>query len=189
MGSDPDLPRTDLVLAVALLAIVAGGITDLVLDAPREWATPHVVFELMLIAISLGLALYLWWGWHRASRALDEARRALSARRTERDRWHESTRRLLEDLGAAVSRQLGAWGLTRTEREVAVLLLKGLSHKEIAAQTARSERTIRQHAVALYRKAGLGGRAALAAFFLGDLQLPPEPDGAPARGGEAGGAV
>ena len=55
---------------------------------------------------------------------------------------------------------------------MAVLLLKGQSHKEIATATGRSERTVRQHAIAAYHKAGVGGRAELAAFFLGDLTLP-----------------
>jgi len=36
----------------------------------------------------------------------------------------------------------------------------------------RSERTVRQHAVAVYRKSGLAGRAELSAFFLEDLLLP-----------------
>jgi hypothetical protein len=31
---------------------------------------------------------------------------------------------------------------------------------------------VRQHAVSVYQKAGLGGRAELAAFFLQDLMLP-----------------
>ena len=77
-----------------------------------------------------------------------------------------------------MSRQFQDWGLTPAEEDVALLLLKGKSHKEIAAATGRSERTVRQHAVAAYHKAGLGGRAELAAYFLGDLNLPnaPGPD-------------
>jgi DNA-binding NarL/FixJ family response regulator len=57
----------------------------------------------------------------------------------------------------------------------ALLLLKGYGHKEIAKLLGRSERTVRQHAVAVYRKSNLSGRAELAAFFLEDLLLPPEP--------------
>ena len=53
-----------------------------------------------------------------------------------------------------------------------MFLLKGYSHKQIAALTERSERTVRQHAVSVYRKSGLGGRAELSAFFLEDLLLP-----------------
>jgi DNA-binding NarL/FixJ family response regulator len=64
------------------------------------------------------------------------------------------------------------WRLTSSEREVAVLLLKGHGHKQIAAATSRSERTVRQHSVAVYQKSGLQGRAELAAFFLEDLVVP-----------------
>jgi DNA-binding CsgD family transcriptional regulator len=78
----------------------------------------------------------------------------------------------LEGLGAEIDRQFQAWGLTAAEREVGLLLVKGYSHKEIAALTGRGERTARQHAGTVYRKAGLAGRAELAAFFLEDLLLP-----------------
>ena len=56
------------------------------------------------------------------------------------------------------------------------MLLKGSSHKRIGRDTRRSERTVRQHAVAVYRKSGLSGRAELAAFFLGDVALPGDGD-------------
>lgn len=55
---------------------------------------------------------------------------------------------------------------------MALLLLKGLSHKEVAAIRATSERTVREQARSLYAKAGLTGRAALSAFFLEDLIAP-----------------
>jgi DNA-binding NarL/FixJ family response regulator len=57
---------------------------------------------------------------------------------------------------------------------VALLLLKGLSTKEIAAVRAVSERTVREQSGAVYTKANLTGRAALSAFFLEDLLAPIE---------------
>jgi len=45
----------------------------------------------------------------------------------------------------------------------------GLSHKEIAAVRGVGENPVRQQARSLYKKAGLGGRHELAAFFLEDL--------------------
>ena len=51
-------------------------------------------------------------------------------------------------------------------------MLKGLSHKEIADIRATSETTIRQQALAVYRKSDLRSRAELSAFFLEDLLLP-----------------
>ena len=72
----------------------------------------------------------------------------------------------------AIDSQFSQWNLTDAEREVALLLLKGLSLKEIAAIRATTERTIRAQARAVYSKAGLTGRAALSAFLLEDLLAP-----------------
>ena len=77
-----------------------------------------------------------------------------------------------EGLSAAIDSQFDRWQLTAAEREVALLLLKGLSHREIAALRDTSERTIRQQSQAIYAKSNLSGRAALSAFFLEDLLLP-----------------
>jgi len=71
-----------------------------------------------------------------------------------------------------MDRQFDRWGLTPAEREVALLQLKGLRHKAIAELRNTSERTVRQQALAIYRKSGLSGRTDLAAFFLEDLLLP-----------------
>ena len=79
---------------------------------------------------------------------------------------------MLRGLGAAIDAQFDRWGLSSAEREIALLLLKGLSHKEIAVVRQTSEKTVRQQSLAVYRKAGLSGRAELSAFFLEDLLLP-----------------
>lgn len=165
-------PRFQLILAVAFLAMMAGAVTDLVLDRPERWLSLHVFFEALLALLSLGLAVTLYRGWRGASREVVELQHTLDARQAERDRWRESAQRLLEGLGEAIDAQFGAWELTPAEREVALLLLKGYSHKRIARLTDRSERTVRQHAVEVYRKSGLGGRAELAGFFLEDIPAP-----------------
>ena len=121
---------------------------------------------------ALGSAVVLWRGWQRAERSLDDVKRALQRHRAERDAWRESAQKLLDGLGRALDDQFARWALTDAEREVALLLLKGYSHKAIARATGRSDKTVRQHAGAVYRKSGLGGRAELAAFFLEDLLLP-----------------
>lgn len=98
--------------------------------------------------------------------------RDLEVARAQGQRWRADARAYLEGLGQAIETQFARWNLTEAEREVALLLLKGLSHKEIAAVRASSERTVREQARSLYAKAGLTGRAALSAFFLEDLIAP-----------------
>jgi len=100
---------------------------------------------------------------------LAATRRSLAERQAERDDWRRSAETALAGFGRAVDAQFEAWQLTPTEREVAFLLLQGHGHKQIAARTGRSERTVRQHAVSVYAKSGIDGRAELAAFFLQDL--------------------
>lgn len=164
--------RLRTLLVVVLLTIVVSGTVDLILDAPESWRSGHVLYEVFLIVGALAMAAAVWRGWLRTARSLAQTRRALDERQTERDAWRASAERALLGLGAAIDQQLQRWGLTAAEREVALQLLKGQSHKEIAYATGRSERTIRQHAVAVYQKSGLRGRAELAAFFLEDLILP-----------------
>lgn len=159
-------------LTVLLAAIAAGGAVDLALDRPPTLWSFHVLFELALLTLSLGAVTYLWVGLRDAGRTLEETRSALQARSAERDIWRKRAEKTLRGLGEEIDRQLKEWGLTPVERETALFLLKGYGHKEIAVLQEKSERTVRQHAVAVYRKSSLSGRAELSAFFLEDLLLP-----------------
>ncbi|MBE7479700.1 MAG: LuxR family transcriptional regulator [Polyangiaceae bacterium] len=109
----------------------------------------------------------------RGEAAQLEAR--LADQRAEAERWRNEARDLIEGLGAAIDRQFERWGLSPAEREIGLLLLKGLSHQEVADLRGVSERTVRQQARSLYKKAGLSGRADLAAYFLEDLLVPRTP--------------
>lgn len=170
--SDRDEVRLDLVLMGLLLVVLIGAVADLVLDAPRRWFSAHVVLEVGLAIVSGGGALYLARGWYRSRRSLGSLREDLAARQARRESWNSSARQALDGLALEVGRQFAEWQLTPAEREVALMLLKGFSLAQIARLGDRSERTVRQHAIAVYRKAGLAGRAELAGYFLGDLLLP-----------------
>ena len=158
--------------SLILVAIGVGGILDLVLDNPDTLWSAHVLFELGLLGFSLGSAAYLWLGWRRTGDSLAQARLELHDHATERDAWKGRAEKLLLGLGEEIDRQLREWSLTPVERETALLILKGFGHQEIAGLQAKSERTVRQHAISIYKKSGLSGRAELSAFFLEDLLLP-----------------
>jgi DNA-binding CsgD family transcriptional regulator len=114
--------------------------------------------------------------WQSRERELKAEAAALAKQleATEREayRWKREAGELLAGLGVAIDAQFERWALTPAEREVALLLLKGLSHKEIASVRGVGEATVRQQAQGMYRKAGLSSRNDLAAFFLEDLLLP-----------------
>ena len=61
------------------------------------------------------------------------------------------------------------WGLTASERDVAILSIKGLSVAEIAEARGSAEGTIKAHSAAVYRKAGVTGRLQLLSLFVDEL--------------------
>ncbi len=95
--------------------------------------------------------------------------------------WRGANGRALNDLAGAIRDQFEAWGLTPAEADIAGLMLKGVSLRDIAGLRRTSQVTIRQQAQGIYRKSGLAGRAELAAFFLESLFEDPEPDSGPVR--------
>lgn len=60
----------------------------------------------------------------------------------------------------------GQWELSEAERDVAWFMLRGLPMREIAGLRGTSERTVRQQAQSIYRKAGLEGRSDFAGRVL-----------------------
>ncbi len=159
-------------LTAVLTVIALGGTLDLILDKPAAWLSFHVLFELAMVTASLSGVAVLWRRWRGAEHSAQSLRQTIASNRAEQEAWRASAQSALDGLGQAINERFSGWALTPSEREVALLLLKGESHKRIARLTDRSERTVRQHAVAVYGKSGLRGRAELAAFFLQDLMLP-----------------
>lgn len=170
------------------MTILAG--FDLALDLKERLSLKHTLIEesifvvglagLFLIGTRLLRTLKRERAFKSASLSREEALRSeaaglverLAATEREATHWKQEAGALLEGLGVAIDAQFGRWGLTRAERGVALLLLKGLSHKEIAQIRTVSEATVRQQSQGVYRKAGVSSRNDLAAFFLEDLLLP-----------------
>ena len=146
---------------------------DLATDVREGTWLRHVLIEGSVTLV--GLAGFVWMALRfraissRARCLAEHAQhleRSLEASRREAEKWRREAGDLIAGLSQAIDRQLERWGLSAAEKEVALLLLKGLSHKEIAGIRGVGEATVRQQAMALYRKAGLEGRHDLAAFFL-----------------------
>ena len=168
----------------ALIAVLMA--VDTVIDYRQTHSIAAQTFEMLVFAAALaGIAIH---GWQLASVRSQSERlgRELTETRADAQRWSREAQDVLKGLGVAIDGQFDKWGLSPAERDVALLQLKGLRHKEIAELRRTSERTVRQQALSIYRKAGLSGRTDLAAFFLEDLLLPSvrhPPDATPADAG------
>lgn len=154
----------------AAIALLVG--LDIAADYRSGTDIGHLLTEGLVMALALTGALALWGQLRKARLEAEQLTVDLEAARREAERFREEAKEALQGLGEAIDRQFIRWQLTPAEREVGLLLLKGLSHKEVAATRSTSENTIRQQALSIYRKSGLRSRSELSAFFLEDLLLP-----------------
>ena len=76
-------------------------------------------------------------------------------------------------LSELIDAQFDQWKLSASERDVALLAIKGLSVSEIAAIRNTKEGTIKAQCGAVYRKAGVTGRLQLLSLFIEDLMADP----------------
>lgn len=86
---------------------------------------------------------------------------------------HKSMEKTLKAASGAfyqlIEDRFDAWSLTPSERDVALLAIKGLSIAEIARARHTKEGTIKAQCNATYRKAGVTGRTQLLSLFIDEL--------------------
>ena len=95
--------------------------------------------------------------------------------------------RLSGEFADYVRTRFTGWNLSRSEQEIAWLVLKGFSFTEIATLRTVQEKTVRQQATSIYAKSSCGGRNEFIAHFIQDLltaehaAVPVEPTSASGR--------
>lgn len=121
---------------------------------PIAWRTR----EYLEIGAALGLILGLVLG-------------AVALQRMARDRHRamEKLRRASGVFSELLEERFTDWGLTTSERDVALFAIKGMSTQEIAALRNTAEGTVKAQTNAIYRKAGVTGRPQLLSLFIEDL--------------------
>ena len=172
MEHPKETQRLPVLLATAFGLIFLLVAWDLLSDWSGGVDAAHVAIESLVLGISGIAMLVLLRGVFRQRRSLDRLAHSLNRARDESARWRDRYQETIAGLGQAIQEQFHRWNLSAAEAEIGLLLLKGLSLKEIARVRGTGERTVREQARAVYQKAGLANRAALSAFFLEDLLLP-----------------
>lgn len=159
-------------ISTILAVITVITLLDLVSDYQEGTEWWHLLAEGFVAAGSAAGIFYLLRDSFSLKHSLEEQQKTNAELKLENERWREQSKKYLEGLSAAIDQQLTEWKLTSSEKEVAFLLLKGLSLKEIATARNTSEKTARAQSTAIYSKAGVSGRSELSAYFLEDLLVP-----------------
>lgn len=155
---------------LCVVAVLVG--FDIYTDSREGVVLWHVLTEGAIGVFALIGVFYLLRGTLILRHRLEKEIEDFSTFKKEADEWRAESRKYIDGLSSAIDQQLTKWNLSVAEKEVAFLLLKGLSLKEVAEIRNTTEKTARVQSMAVYAKAGLSGRSELSAFFLEDLLLP-----------------
>jgi len=161
----------ELIFMALLVAVIIGGAADVISDYSEGASAMHLAMEVTVILASLAIIVVLATGIVRQNRSNQRLRVELATLEEQADatRLSPSVAATRHEFAEMLQQQFEEWGLTQTEKEVALLLIKGLSFKEMAAVRQTLEKTVRQQASSIYRKAGVSGRHAFSAWFIEDF--------------------
>ncbi|MEQ8516263.1 MAG: LuxR C-terminal-related transcriptional regulator, partial [Chromatocurvus sp.] len=159
----------DQLIATLLACIILLKLIDIVADTGLGVPVWHLVQESTLLLLSAAGFIYLVLDIRRRSQETQQLRGSLSLSNQKLQALGQRMYDARRQYGAVIQEQFESWGLTRGEQQVALLLLKGLSLKEIASVRQTKEKTVRQQTSSIYAKTGLEGRHAISAWFLEDF--------------------
>lgn len=158
---------------VLLVAVLIFAVVDISTDILDNESFTHIILDIVMAAFSLSMIGYLTYKFGQVRLALSAQLREIEKQKVEvtkqADLWQNKAQLLKQGLSEEIETKMQSWGLSQAEHEIGILLLKGLSLKEIADIRQTSERTVRHQSLAVYAKANVAGRAELSAYFLEDF--------------------
>lgn len=158
---------------IVLLLFTLFFVGDIYHDLSNGIAIAHVFHEVILFVISFAALIWQIRVIFLKNKSLHALNIELLETKKSYQEWKQRSHSQAVEIRRMIDEQFAVWHLSHSEKDVALLLIKGLSMKEIAEIRTTQEKTVRQQATTIYKKAGLSGRQELSAFFFEDiLSLP-----------------
>lgn len=158
------------VVGTLLLMIAFFTVIDVISDLREGGSWLHVVPEILVIIGGCLASTIILSRWFESKSArFQEIEAHMQDIASESLKTKKQLHDIKRGVAYAMAQQFETWKLSPAEADVALLLLKGLSLKEIAGIRSSSLSTVRHHASVVYQKSGLEGRAQLSSYFFEDL--------------------
>lgn len=161
----------DKVIAIMLLIIMCLNFIDVLTDISLGVPLDHILLESLIVIVSGIGAIFLIKNMYELTSDIATLKQALLISDDKFRNISEEMKNARHEYSAVIHSQFEQWSLTPSEQEVAMLLLKGLSFKEISGVRSTKEKTVRQQASVIYSKASVEGRHEFAAWFLEDFMV------------------
>ena len=144
-------------------------LSDLMFDIKERDKPEHIAIELV-IYLTLAYMMFIGYRFYKLDKkALEAAKKDIDATQHKLASAEDKNQRLQDGINGSMQDAFVNWKLTPAESAVAALILKGFSLAEIADFRGTSERTTRDQAASIYRKAKVKNRIELTAYFVEDL--------------------
>lgn len=115
----------------------------------------HLIFE-MLAVLGLGYAVTMLRAYLRLLRA-------------EAEHIRETINMLRGNFDEVLLTKFDDWGLTTAERDVTLLIIRGLSVADIAAARNTAQGTIKAQSTSIFRKIGVGSKTELMSLIIDEF--------------------
>ena len=160
--------RNTVITIILIIIMLLNGL-DVIVDLGLGVPLWHILQEAALVVLSAVAAALLILHIRKKNKSLHHLAENLSDANQQIAMLNSKIKEERKRYSLVIKEQFDSWNLTLGEQQVALLLLKGLSLKEIASVRTTKEMTVRQQASSIYSKSGLVGRHEFSAWFLEDF--------------------
>ncbi|PIP96231.1 MAG: hypothetical protein COW00_19920 [Bdellovibrio sp. CG12_big_fil_rev_8_21_14_0_65_39_13] len=121
----------------------------------------HVLFRSAIVGVTILYTVFrmVRYVWSSFQFELEESKKTAG-------QYERKIKDFIGEFKKYIEDEFEKWQFSQSEKEIAYLLLKGLSSKDMAAKRFTSERTIRNQCATIYQKSGLQGKTDFCAYFL-----------------------
>ena len=161
----------DFILIAMLAVVIIINTTDFIKDIHQGDELLHIGLEIVTVFLSFwGIGMLIKSIQHR-SKQISDLNITVEKAKSDLELSHSKLKEIGREYSKYIHKQFEAWKLTPSEKEVALILLKGLSFKEIAEVRNTKEKTVRQQASTIYKKSKVSGRHEFSAWFFEDMLI------------------
>ena len=164
------------ILTVLVISVFATSAIEIASEFAAGESLVAMWDDMLWVAVSAGCVLYYLYERRISSKEISELREKLTNARGKLVKIDNHSEEIANQYRAVMQKQFDAWSLSSSEQDIVISMLKGLTFREIAGLRETREKTVRQQASAVYRKAGVSSRSELTAWFFEDMLDPPRVD-------------
>jgi DNA-binding CsgD family transcriptional regulator len=161
----------ELVLITMLLIVIVINTVDFLKDIQQGDEILHIALEILTVCLSIWGIVMLFRMIKSRKEEISILNKKVEKVESDLELSHSKLKEIGREYNKYITKQFEVWSLTPSEKEVALVLLKGLSFKEIAVVRDTKEKTVRQQASTIYRKSSVAGRHEFSAWFFEDMLI------------------